>query len=81
MTWLSNPKTSWISRLTSQRAICYTIPSEKGKRTPTSRREYGHDQVERQEAAGKTSDNSFPVHDAYEAIYFLDEFTYQTRGE
>ena len=37
--------------------------------------------IERQEAAGKTSDNSFPVHDAYEAIYFLDEFAYQTRGE
>ena len=35
--------------------------------------------IERQEAAGKTSDNSFPVHDAYEAIYFLDEFAYQTR--
>lgn len=37
--------------------------------------------IERQEAAGKTSDNSFPVYDAYEAIYFLDEFAYQTRGE
>ena len=59
MTWLSNPKTSWISRLTSPRATW----------------------IERQEAAGKTSDNSFPVHDAYEAIYFLEEFAYQTRGE
>lgn len=36
--------------------------------------------IERQEAAGKTSDNSFPVHDAYEAIFFLDEFIWQTRG-
>lgn len=36
--------------------------------------------IERQEAKGKTSDNSFPVHDAYEAIFFLDEFIWQTRG-
>ncbi len=32
--------------------------------------------IERQESEGKTSDNSFQVHDAYEAIYFLDEFAY-----